>query len=70
MTETPSRAPEGDPDDPDGAGGYDAELDDPEDDTTGYEGPDADTETDPADGGQAAPSPRHRAETSGEASDV
>lgn len=35
MTTTPPVTP--DPDDPDGAGGYDAALDDPDDDATGFE---------------------------------
>jgi hypothetical protein len=55
MTETPPASP--DPDDPDGVGGYDADLDDLADDVTGFED-DADAEPLEQEDG------RHRAETS------
>jgi hypothetical protein len=61
MTETPT-APVDD-DDPDGVGGYDAGLDDPEDDTTGYEDGEDEQPSD-ADEDQPEVAPRHRRDDS------
>jgi hypothetical protein len=67
MPNTPPVAPEDD-DDPDGAGGYDPGLDDPEDDTTGFEDGDDEQPSEAEETGEDQPETagRHRKQSDGE----